>query len=241
VKKVLKIALLSVLSIFLLAGSGAAQLLDFGVVAPTAGSISYAGADAPLVGTSIQVDNVVGIDTLLNDGVTRNLYVAYLNFETGAPTDVWEWGGGSTTSISLIGAVDLNDNGVYDPGIDIPSGTTLMTGTFGTAYVVPVDETTFKISGGLFFDIKEPALLEFYGLPTFLPDGSPFPYVGNFNLSFITSTAVSGGEAFASATVLSGDIINRPVPEPGTMLLLGTGLVGFSVFSRRKFFKNLKR
>src|SRR5207249_3437477 len=68
--------------------------LDFGVIAPTSGSISYAGSATPLVGADIQVDNVTGVDgTPANDGVTLLLSNATLNFTTGnfSGSDATTW------------------------------------------------------------------------------------------------------------------------------------------------------
>jgi len=196
----------------------AVSMLDFGVIAPTTGSISYAGGMNPLVGTNIQVDNIVG----LPGGTTLTCVGCVLNFTTGNLTGTtgttWDFGGGPATSITVTGtAVDSLNN-------VIASGA-LLTGGFGMATVTNF-ANTFKIAGASFTDVKDPNLLAFFGLPTGIP------YNGNFNISFMGTGTPPG--AFASSTVLSGDIVNTPTPEPGTMLLLGSGLAGFGYLARRR-------
>src|SRR5207247_8694563 len=94
------------------------SVLDFKVPAlqPTTAHIDYAGGSAPLVGTGIVVDSVVGLDTPLNAGVALTCIACTLDFTTGANTRGWTWGGGGT--ITITGAADG------------ASGTTLMTGSF---------------------------------------------------------------------------------------------------------------
>ncbi len=186
----------------------AAPILDFGIVAPTAGTISYGGGASPLIGVRIEVDNVVGLGTPLQDGVAVDLPGALLNFNTGnlAGSDALHWNFGAGGSISIVWG-DF----------------TLLSGTFSDAIVTHTDDE-FKVAVAGFLDTKDPSLTAFYGLP----DAG---YIGNFNISFLAEGDVPN--AFTSKTVLSGDVINTPVPEPAAMLLLGVGLLGVAGLKRK--------
>jgi hypothetical protein len=196
--------------------------LDFGIVAPTAGSISYAGGAAPLVGTNIEVDNVVGLDTPANNNLLVVCDTCGLNFTTGnfvsSTATTWTFGPGG--SITIVGGVDLTGNGNAGDAGDIPVGTTLLSGTFIENPVVTLIGGTFRIAGAVFVDTKDDRLVEFYGLP------SGVEYSGGFNISF--EATGSPPNAFSSRRVLSGDITNSPkVSIPSSMLLIGSGLIGF--------------
>lgn len=212
------------------AGGLQAAVLDFSVISPTTGTISYAGGANPLVGTNISVDLVAGIDTPLNTGVNVPLSGALLNFTTGnlsgSTSTSWTFGGGASSSIILTGGVDLNGSGIGTG--DIALGSTLFSGTFGTAAVY-TQSGTFRIAGSSFTDTKNAALAAFFGL-----SGVPI-WSGNFNISFDASGSPPGG--FTSTQLYSGDIVNNPVPEPGTMMLLGSGLIGLAGWGRKKFRK----
>jgi hypothetical protein len=67
--------------------------------------------------------------------------------------------------------------------------------------------------------------LAFYGLPN-------VDYVGGLNISFMTTANM--GVAFTSDQVLSGDVVNQPVPIPPALWLFGSGLLGLVGIARRK-------
>jgi hypothetical protein len=205
----------------------AAPMLDFGIIAPTPGSVSYDGSGGPLVGANIEVDMVVGLGTPLNNHVARVCDRCTLSFTTGAfatsTSTSWSFGPGG--SITLTGGMDLSGNGNAGDVGDIPLGTTLLSGTFIESPVVLAVGGGFKVAGAVFVDRKDTRLLDLYGLR---PD---VLYSGGFNFSFMAPGVPPSG--FSGGVVLSGDIVNQPVGIPSSILLFGSGLIGLFV-SRRE-------
>ncbi len=199
--------------------------LDFGILAGAAGTISYAGGSAPLVGSGITVSNITGVNTPGHPGTTLLLSNAVLNWTTGSSTGSWTWGGGSipTPFITIVGGV---------PALNIPDGTLLLSGTFGSAQVIYLGSSFAKITAAAFSDVKDADLAFYFGLPA-------SPYSGTLNLSFNTSGTPPNG--FTSSSLGSGNVINTPdaVPEPGTLALFGTSLMGIIGLFRRKLNQSL--
>ena len=205
-----------------------AASLDFNISAPNSGSISFAGGSTALVGTGIQVSNVVGLGTAANPGVALNCIDCVLNFETGnlsgALGNQWSFDGGGW--ITVNGSLDTTGDGYADI-----INQDLLTGVFNMASNVSFDAGVFvfNIAAGTFADTKNPDLLAYYGLPD-------VGYMGGMNVSFTTTAGVTPnvGDAFSSTQVLSGDVFNAPVPLPAAVWMLGGGLLALTGFYRRR-------
>jgi hypothetical protein len=204
--------------------------LDFNISAPTSGTISYDGSGGGLVGSNIEVDNVVGLSTPANNNVTSLCLSCVLNFTSGSLTGAggpppsganngwWSFGSGGT--ITITGGVQLQGS------TDIALGSTLLSGTFNSAFVQDLG-SQFKVTFGSFTDTKHIDLLAYYGL-------TPSPFEGALTLLF--GSVNSGvGEAFTSTSVFSGNVVNAPVPLPAAVWLFGSGLVSLLPVIRRQF------
>jgi hypothetical protein len=216
----------------LISQSAMAVSLDFNIGAPTSGSVSYAGGGGALIGSNIEVDNVVGLSTPANANVPGFCLSCVLNFNTGGLINAggpppsgsnngwWRFGSGGT--ITITGGVDLQ--GV---STDIALGSTLLNGSFNSAFVQDLGLQGFKVTFGTFFDTKHPDLLAYYGLTP----GTPFQ--GAFTLLFESANPGVGG-AFTSASIFSGNVVNTVVPLPAAALLFCSGLIGLAGALRKK-------
>jgi hypothetical protein len=193
---------------------------------PTApgGTVSYAGAGGPILGTDIQFQSILGIGTPANPGVELTCVGCLLNFTTGAVTSegspgLAPWVAGAGGTISIVGAI---------PALGIPAGTTLLTGTFsGTPLEAIGAGLQFGLFAGAGSDVKNEDLAEFFGLP---PD---FTFANTAITADITHNPLT---AAFSGTVVNADLNNTStlvvVPYPFTLLLVGAGLLGMGLRRR---------
>jgi hypothetical protein len=201
--------------------------VDFELL-PAAGyspALSYQGGAAPLVGTGLYVDAVIGQGTPLNGGAALTAQ-ATLSFSTGnllaTTSNSWEFAAGG--SFSIVGTV---------PGL-VNSPTTLFSGTFtGDTTIVDLGDGTFKVLGGAVTGTLIPALANEFGLQT------PDTYPGGLSVLFQGSELPPGG--FTDTTFNSGNFATFAAPEPASWVLLSVGATGLLLLRRTRFARQAGR
>jgi hypothetical protein len=218
-----------ILGLLIAAPAAALPTINFdqGVGAGQAGgTLSYDGGGGPLVGTNIGFGVLAGFDTAVNAGVPLFCVPSCtLDFTTGANTaegtiggGAWTWDGGG--AFVLEGTLNTAADG---SGTEIADGT-LLAGTFDGALGL-VGSAGRLLVIGVGEDEKIGSLLEFYAIPEFLP----FRYA---NTEIVATGLVVGADGSLSGDVANADLTNTQIPEPGTLLLFGSGAAGVAMLRR---------
>ena len=219
----LKKIVLSMVFVLALAPAGAlAQTIDFGLSALN-GTWSWGGAETALSGDSTGALAIVEVN-----GIP-------VGFGTVGPVD-WTTGtAGAFDGTDYSLAACSSTSTPPPPQTSTSCGMTIggvYVGTFTGGTITPVPGAGEMGNLNFTFGNLDPSILSAFGLPS-------TTYNGSFNVTLDFSSVCPSAEVTTCGnTWVSGDLDLHAVPEPGTLTLVGTGLLSLAGIVRRRFKKS---
>lgn len=139
---------------------------------------------------------------------------------------IWNSAGGDYWNSVFFpgGSLVVTGNSTFTSKTGIAAGD-LFTGSFVGTQTLHWDSLTAATFSGAILGEMNPALLAYLSLP------DPEAWAGGLSCNlFVTLDMTPGG----IANITSIDMHLQPIPEPGTLALFGTGLIGLAGVLRRR-------